>query len=152
MFKPDLNKELKLERNPSRVKAFLSDELEYYTKLYELMLTFADTNKAGYESIYYNGLNEMDSQYLLALSACSVNDPEEDKKIKLVSYHVDRLFSLLRLQRSYDSNEFSDAVFEISAAIRGKPASEIGPAFEKKLIALLSERRGTEVTSAFDYG
>jgi uncharacterized protein with ParB-like and HNH nuclease domain len=152
MFKSDLNDILQLERNPSRVKDFLSGDLEYYTKLYDRMLTLADEEKAGYEAIYYNGLNEMDNQYLLVFSACSVNDPEEDSKIKLVSYHVDRLFSLLRLQRSYDSNEFSDAVFEISAAIRDKPASEIGPAFDRKLIALLSERRGTEVTSPFDYG
>ncbi len=152
MFKPDLNDKLKLERDPTRVKGFLNDELEYYTRLYDRMLALADAEVPGYEAVYYNGLNEMDSQYLLALSACSVNDKEEDKKIRLISYNVDRLFSLLRLQRSYDSNEFSDAVFEISTAIRDKPASDIGLIFDKKLISLLSERRGTEVTNAFDYG
>ena len=152
MFKPDLNDRLKLERDPTRVKEFLNDELEYYTRLYDRMLTLAGNESPGYEEVYYNGLNEMDSQYLLALSACSVNDAEEDAKIKLISYHVDRLFSLLRLQRSYDSNEFSDAVFEISAAIRDKHAADIAAVFDRKLMSLLSERRGTEVTSAFDYG
>ncbi|MET4133762.1 hypothetical protein ABIE62_002918 [Porphyrobacter sp. MBR-155] len=152
MFKPDLKKALKLERNPKRVKEFLSKELEYYTKLYDRLLTLAYDEELEYEAVYYNGLNEMDSQYLLILSSCTVNDPEEDQKIQLVSHHVDRLFSLLRLQRSYDSNEFSDAVFEISLGIRGNSASEIPDIFEEKLIDLLSKRRGTEVIHSFEYG
>lgn len=152
MFKSDLKKALKLERNPKRVKGFLNEELEYYTKLYDRILTLAYDEEPGYETVYYNGLNDMDSQYLLILSCCTVNDPEEDQKIQLVSYHVDRLFSLLRLQRSYDSNEFSDAVFEISVGIREKSASEIADVFESKLIDLLSKRRGTEVANSFEYG
>lgn len=152
IFKSDLNKSLKLERDPTRVKAFLNEELNYYTHLYDRILTLADEEKSGYEAVFYNGLNEMHSQYLLILASCTVNDLEEDLKIQLVSYHVDRLFSLLRLQRSYDSNEFSDAVFEISSALRDKPASAIAPAFDAKLIELLAKRRGAEVSQAFDYG
>lgn len=152
MFKADLNEELKLERNAARVKEFINGELEYFTKLYDRMLRLADEEEKGFEAVFFNGLNEMDSQYMLVLSACTVDDPEEDEKIKQISFHVDRLFSLLRLQRSYDSNEFADEVFAISAAIREKPAAEIGPVFDAKLMELLSKRRGTEVTSAFEYG
>ena len=152
MFKPDLNEKLQLERNPARVKAFIKEELEYYTRLYARMLTLASKEHPGFEAVYFNGLNEMDSQHMLVLSACTVNDADEEMKIKLISFHVDRLFALLRLQRSYDSNEFADQVFEVSAAIRSKSVGEIGPVFDAKLIQLLSERRGTEVTSAFEYG
>lgn len=152
MFKPDLNEKLKLERNPTKVKTFLNEELDYYTKLYDRMLSMSDNEQSGFEAVYFNGLNDMDSQYMLALSACTVDDPEEDEKIKLISFHVDRLFSLLRLQRSYDSNEFADEVFLISAAIRDKSVSHIGLTFDAKLIELLSERRGTEVVVPFDYG
>jgi hypothetical protein len=152
MFKPDLNEQLQLERNPLRVKTFINDELEYYSKLYERMLTLADTEQTGFSEVYYNGLNEMDSQYMLVLSACTVNDPAESEKISVISCHVDRLFSLLRLQRSYDSNEFADEVFEISAAIRNQPVEKLGAVFEAKLIELLSKRRGTEATSPFEYG
>jgi len=152
MFKADLNAKLELERNPTRVKAFLNDELQYYTKLYDRMLTLADDEQPDFQEVYFNGLNDMDSQYMLALSACQVNDPEEDAKIKLISYSVDRLFSLLRLQRSYDSNEFADAVFEVSASIRDKPVAEIAAVFEGKLLELLSKRRGAEAASAFEYG
>lgn len=93
----------------------------------------------------------MDSQNLLILSACIVDDEEEDEKIRLVAIHLDRLFTLLRLQRAYDSNEFSDAVYEISNEIRGKPAANVSLAFEAKLLELLSIRRGIEVSDAFEY-
>ncbi|GGE44177.1 hypothetical protein GCM10011367_18610 [Marinicauda pacifica] len=152
IFKPDLNKDLKLERNPNRAKSFINKELQYFTKLYDRIMTLASEEVDGFEEVYYNNLNEMDSQYLLILASCKVNDPEEDIKIKFVSYHVDRLFSLLRLQRSYDSNEFSDTVFEISVEIREKTAKEIASVFEGKLIELLSKRRGAEVANAFEYG
>lgn len=152
MFKTDLTKVLKLEHNPTQVKAFLNEELHYYTQLYDRILTLAKAEMPEYEAVYYNGLNEMDSQYLLIISSCSVNDPEENLKIQLTSHYVDRLFSLLRLQRSYDSNEFSDAVFEISSGIRGIPASNVAGVFEAKLIDLLTKRRGAVVKNVFEYG
>lgn len=143
---------LKLEHNPTRVKAFLNDELDYYTKLFDRILTLSKSENLNYEAVYYNGLNEMDSQYLLILSCCSVDDQEENLKIQIVSHCVDRLFSLLRLQRSYDSNEFSEAMFEISSGIRGGSASEVAGVFETKLIDLLAKRRGTVVNHVFEYG
>ncbi len=152
MFKADLNKALGLERNPTRMKSFVSNDLEYYTSLYDRMIELAYTESSSYEAVYYNNLNDMDSQYQLVLSCCEINDPQEDEKIRVVAYHVDRLFSILRLQRSYDSNEFSDAVFEISASIRDKPVSELADIFEGKLISLLEKRRGVEVTHPFEYG
>ncbi|MCC0035333.1 MAG: DUF262 domain-containing protein [Hoeflea sp.] len=152
IFKPDLNEKLKLERDPVRVKTFLDDDLDYYSRLYDRIWRLSESEEEGFEAIYYNRLNEMDSQFLLMLSACTVNDPEEDDKLKLVPYNIDRLFSLLRLQRSYDSNEFSDAIFEISVGIRDKGASEISTVFEKKLTELLEKRRGTEVSNTFEYG
>ncbi|AWZ19120.1 hypothetical protein RTM1035_14957 [Roseovarius sp. TM1035] len=152
IFKPDLNEKLKLERNPGRVKSFISEDLEYYSTLYNRIWNLSNKEKDSFEAIYYNRLNEMDSQFLLMLSACTVNDPEEDVKLKLIPYNIDRLFSLLRLQRSYDSNEFADAVFEISVGIREKPAEEVSEIFENKLVELLAKRRGTEVSNTFEYG
>ena len=152
MFKEDLAGILKLEHTPARVKSFLNEELEYYTRLYDRMITLAYNEERGYEAVFYNRLNDMDSQYQLILSCCTVRDTEENLKIQLVSRNVDRLFSLLRLQRSYDSNEFNEAVFEISVGIRGKRAAEIKEVFETKLVELLAKRRGTKVNHAFEYG
>jgi uncharacterized protein with ParB-like and HNH nuclease domain len=65
MFKADLKKVLKLEHNPARVKSFLNEELDYYTRLYDRTLTLAYKEELDYEAVYYNRLNDMDSQYLV---------------------------------------------------------------------------------------
>ena len=67
----------------------------------------------------------MDSQFLLMLSACELNDKQEDKKIKMIAYEVDRLFCLLQLQRSYGSHAFNVAIYKLSAEIRNKDVSVI---------------------------
>lgn len=152
IFKFDMNEKLNFERNPGEVKKFINGDLDYYTKLYDRVWMLSKEDRPGYEEVYYNQLNEMDSQFLLIMSACVVNDKDEDKKLKIVSYNIDRLFSLLRLQRSYDSNEFADAIFDISVGIRNKDTSVISSVFENKLAELLAKRRVAEVTNTFDYG
>ena len=88
---------------------------------------------------------------MLVLSACKVDDPEEEEKICLVTAGLDRLFTLLQLQGAYDSNEFAARLFEISAEIREKPADLISSVFEKHLITELEERRATQITQSFSY-
>lgn len=94
----------------------------------------------------------MDSQFLLTLSACTLNDKQEKEKIKLISYNVDRLFSLLQLQRSYDSNDFNVAIYKISSEIRGKNIDEIRGVFDKHLLQLLSNARGVKTSDVYSYG
>lgn len=151
MFKPDLAAVLKLERNADGVKAFISCTLRYFTALYARVQKAAQSASDPFEHVFYNRLNGMDNQNLLILSACIIDDPEEDQKISLVAFHLDRMFSLLRLQRAYDSNEFNDAIYRISSAIRGKSADAIAPAFEEALLDLLERRRDGKVDSLFDY-
>jgi hypothetical protein len=93
----------------------------------------------------------MDSQYLLILSACKIDDPHEEEKICIISRQLDRLFVLLRLQRAYDSNDFADAMYEISTAIRDGNAGSISSAFEAKLLSILSENRSVTVSDPFQY-
>lgn len=151
MFKKEVNDTLNLDHNASAVKEFISNDFRYFTALYARIQKATLSAQESLEHVYYNRLNGMDSQNLLILSACVVDDDEEDKKIRLVAFHLDRLFALLRLQRAYDSNEFSNAIYEISNEIREQPASAIPPAFEKKLLELLSIRRGVKVLEAFEY-
>ena len=151
MFKADMNELLKLDHNPSEVKSFLVGAFRYYTTLYARVWKATLENSASFFSVFCNGLNELDSQYMLILSACKVDDPEETEKIRIVSSELDRMFSLLQLQGAYDSNEFATRLFVISSEIRDKAASQISTIFEKHLIAEIAERRGTEVSSAFNY-
>jgi hypothetical protein len=145
---------LKLDHDQQGVKNFLQNDFKYYTNLYSKILDYyGDTSlNNGFSHVYFNSLTEMDMQFLLILSSCSINDPQEDEKIKIISYEVDRLFCLLQLQRSYGSNSFSVAVYKLSAQIRGKDISDIRAAFDKTLLELLTEARGVPATTPFSYG
>jgi len=93
----------------------------------------------------------MDSQFLLILSSCSLNDPEEEAKIRTVAAEIDRLFSLLQLQNAYDSNAFGERLYRISAEIRNRPVQDIRLAFDRHLIEELCRQRSTAITEPFQY-
>ena len=151
IFKEDLNQKLHLEHNPAGVKEFLNEAFPYFTTLYAEIRDCTTRQDKKSPWIYLNSLNGMDTQFLLILSACRIDDPEKDEKIRRVSRQLDRLFTLLRLQRAYDSNEFNVMIFEISAAIRGEPAARIESVFNEKLLSILSEKRNANVVDPFQY-
>lgn len=145
---------LSLDHNPEEVKKYLQNDFQYYTNLYKKILEYYydNTLNNGFSHVYFNSLTEMDMQFLLILSSCSLYDPKENDKIKTIAYEVDRLFCLLQLQRSYGSNAFSVAIYKLSAAIRGKDISVIRAAFDNTLLELLTEARGVPATSPLSYG
>lgn len=145
---------LKLDHNPKQVKSFLQNDFCYYTNLYTKIFNhYWDSSEDNeFPHVYFNSLTMMDMQFLLILSSCKLNDPQEDLKIRLISYEVDRLFCLLQLQRSYGSNAFASAIYKLSASIRHKDVEVIRPAFDKTLLELLTEARGVEATSPISYG
>ena len=151
MFKADMNVALKLDHDPSQVKAFLKGPFSYYGGLYAKLWKAGQQEDAKYPAVFFNSLNELDSQYLLVISACTVNDPQEADKIRVVTEQLDRLFTLLQLQGAYDSNEFAARLFEISAELRDKPAEAIPAIFDRHLMAEIAERRATEVKHVFSY-
>jgi hypothetical protein len=151
MFKEDLNKDLGLEHNASRVKAFLKGEFLYYTNLYARIWNASQQRDPAFPSVFCNNLNDLDSQFLLLLSACAVNDPEESQKIEAVSSGLDRMFTLLQLQGSYDSNQFTERLYEISTDIRERPAAELAGIFNRHLIEELAERRSVQPAQPFAY-
>jgi len=152
IFTPEVNSELKLLHNPKEVKQFLLNEFKYFSHLYSKICQYAKNPNVNFIHVYYNKLNEMDSQLLLILSACILDDPQEKEKIQLVSYNVDRLFSLLQLQRSYDSNDFNIAIYKISSEIRDKAIDEIRSVFDKYMLELLSSARGVQTKDVYSYG
>jgi hypothetical protein len=151
MFKADMNAFLKLDHNSSEVKSFLNGAFRYFTLLYAKVWKATQEQDDSFPAVFFNSLNELDSQFMMILSACNVDDPEEDEKIRIVSSELDRLFSLLQLQGAYDSNEFAARLFEISAEIRNKSASEIAAFFEKHMVAELSERRTQDISQPLSY-
>ncbi|WP_054943670.1 DUF262 domain-containing protein [Paenibacillus ihuae] len=151
IFLPEVDRELKLQHSPKDVKRFLLNEFRYYSELYCKILSYYDKPQDDYLSVYYNGLTEMDSQFQLILSACVLNDSQEQEKIKLIAREVDRLFSLLQLQKSYDSNDFNEATYLISAEIRGQDIAIIKSVFDKYLLRMLSDARGVTTMQPISY-
>jgi hypothetical protein len=151
MFKSDLNDQLKLDHNAVEVKAFLKGAFRYFTGLYCRLWEATREEDIALPAVFCNKLNEQDNQFLLTISACKVDDPEELAKIQAVTTGLDRMFSLLQVQGAYDSNEYTGRLFEISAEIREKPAAEIPAIFQKHLIEELRERRGIPDLEAFNY-
>lgn len=151
IFLPEVELKFNLQHSSKAVKRFLLNEFHYYTELYYKILQYYDQPHKDYLSVYYNGLNEMDSQFLLILSACELNDAQEAEKIKLISQEVDRLYSLLQLQKSYDSNEFNEATYLIATEIRGQNVATIKSVFDKYLLSMLSEARGVQTTQPISY-
>lgn len=144
--------ELNLEHNEIGVKEFLLNDFKYYSKLYERILHYSKHETKGFEAIFFNDLTQMNMQFLLIMSCCDVNDPEEDRKLQTISSEVDRLFALLQLQRSYNSNDFTVEGYKLSAAIRNQPVDSVRKAFDTSLLALLSKAREGDVTTTFSYG
>jgi hypothetical protein len=151
MFVDDMDKRLGLSRNPSRVKNFLKNEFTYFGSLYVKLLRAYKEQDDRFPHIYYAGLLDIDAPYLLAISACTLNDQDEDKKLHVIGQEIDRYFSLLQVQNAYDSNDFADSLYFISQAIREKDADTYRAAFDAQLTSTIATRRNVENAEPLSY-
>ncbi|MBX3419383.1 MAG: DUF262 domain-containing protein [Pirellulaceae bacterium] len=151
MFSSDMEEQLKLNHNPTRVKSFLKDELTYFAKLYVTLLNAYTSSDTEFQHVYFNGLLDLDAPFLLTLSACDLHDPNESEKIQTISREIDRYIALLQLQNAYDSNEFADTLYTISLAIRNRPPEEYRKAFDDQLTATIAARRNVTEAEPFSY-
>ena len=151
MFTQEMNEELELERNPSRVKSFLKDEFQYFTGLYTRLWAAYKDMDPEFRDVYNCDMLTLNAPFLLVLSACKLNDPDETEKIQTLSKEIDRYYSLLQLQNVYDSNEFNDSLFRISAKIRERDVDSFRAVFDEELTTRLSERRNVSEPDPFSY-
>lgn len=152
IFMDAVEREWELTHNPIAVKKFLQENMFYYTNLYAKILKHYEGYDDSFIHVYYNNLTDMDAQFMLILSACKIDDVKEDEKIRLISYHVDRLYTLLQLQKSYDSNDFNIAMYDINNKIRNIDNTDnIIETFNNKLVEMISENRGVETKQHISY-
>lgn len=143
---------LNLEHNSKNIKKFLQNDFLYFSELYIKLLNYYSDYNEDFKEIYFNRLNDMDTQFLLILSVCGLNDDKEDEKIKLISGWVDKLYTLLQIQKAYDSNQFQEHIYKISAEIREKNnLEEVDEIFKKYLKEILTLRKGVNVEDEFNY-
>lgn len=151
LFVGDVEEYFKLNRNAANTKKFLQNDFIYYTNLYSRIRTLRSSYNKDYPYLYFNQLNDLTGHYNLILSACKLNDAEEDEKIKIISYQYDRMFAILHLQKAYVNNIIADLIYTISNDIREVPAAQIAGIFEKHLLAALTDIKGVPITETFNY-
>lgn len=153
IFEDEFDKVLKLKHNPEGVKKFLLNDFKYFTDLYDKVLTvYSNTEiSSNYPFVFYNKLTEMNMQFLLILSACDIYDKEETEKINAVSRNLDKMFCLLQLQRSYNSNTFSTETYKLCAEIRNVSVDKIDELFDRCILQQLSIARGVSVQEILSY-
>lgn len=145
--------DLDLEHNQKKVKQFLKGDFVYYTNLYCKLQNYWRWFNSEYCHVYYNKLTDMGQLFMLVMSSCTVNDPQESEKIKTISYQLDKLLCLLQLQRAHDSNQFNQMLYSINAEIRNKDVSVIPGIFETALIDSLKQHySNTNISSTYNYG
>jgi len=153
IYEPKWNTRINLKQNTLGVKQFIKNEFSYYADLY-IRLLRASEREAPETSphLYYNQLNDQDRQLLLVMSACRVEDDEEEEKIKLVARLFDKHFTLLQLMGSYDSNAFTESLISLNRNIRDKSSDEIEMIYNQQIIGDISRNKHVEVKHPFDWG
>jgi uncharacterized protein with ParB-like and HNH nuclease domain len=73
-----------LKKDESKARLFVERTLPYFAGLFISLLKYYRDYHKEYEFIYFNGLNDMDGQFVLAMSSIDIDDHERDQKIKLV--------------------------------------------------------------------
>ncbi len=128
------------------IKNFINKDLEYYSTLYAKLLN--STN----EFLRYNTLLSFSNQYQIIMSACHIDDVEEDKKISALSKEYDRLYVLLRLNLVYDSNKMQEISYALNEKVKNAGIEDYRGIFNEIIIQTITESRNVQqVTNLLDY-
>ena len=131
------------------VKWFIEQDLVYYSGLYAKIRN----NEIHDEFMAYLGnVHDVKGQYAIILSACEINDVQENEKIKAIAFEYDRLYMLLRLNGAYDSNSIQEISLNLNKEIHGKTVEQYREIFNNVLKNAIGERRNKEnISSLLDY-
>lgn len=130
------------KKHISNIKEFINSDLAYYSKLY------AKIKSSNNIYLYYEKeINSFSGQYQNIMAACSVNDPDEDKKIETIAKEVDRLWVILILNGAYDSNEYQNITYSLNEKLREKDVSEYRGIFDDAIRDAIRHKRNITDTS-----
>lgn len=120
----------------ANIKHFITDNLDYYTKLYAKI----GQSKDGFVSynLYINGFSGL---FQNIMAACNVNDPDETNKIKTIAKEADRLWVLFVLNDVYDSNEFQNVSYKLNELLPGRNVNEYRGIYNDLIIKTIKEKR-----------
>lgn len=128
------------------IKKFISEDICYYAKLYAKIIQIDN------EFLEYTDINELSGQYQNILSACVINDKQEQEKIELIAKEYDRLWVLLNLNGIYDSNEFQEISYKINGLLKSADIENYKSIFDDLIREVIKENKKVEnVISLLDY-
>ena len=115
----------------------IKNEINYYATLYQELRS---DYKPERPHLLYNKLQDQNQQYLLIMSAITLNDPQREAKIRTISAKFDQLHVILRILGIYDSNTFQRLVYALNDSLRNKSEPECRAIFDKLIIKTLQEK------------
>ncbi|WP_315358907.1 DUF262 domain-containing protein [Prevotella nigrescens] len=134
------------KKHIANIKHFIDTDFKYYSKLYAKIR--ANQNQF---LRYDNVINDLSGQYQIIMAACTIDDPNEDEKIDTIAKEIDRLWILLILNGTYDSNNFQNLCFALNQLLKEKNISEYRNIFDQLIIDTIRNKRNTTPASVLDY-
>ena len=133
----------------SNIKTFIKGDLDYYSKLYAKIRISND------EALRYDReINSLSGQYQNTLAGCSLHDEKENDKVNRIARETDRMWVLMNLNGSYDSNEFQNYTYNLNQLLCGREPEEYRGIFNgliKKSIRLQQNIDENSQISVLDY-
>jgi hypothetical protein len=136
------------------VKNFLRNDFMYYSALFLRSIELADQDDGNFPHLYYNdGLNDMESQYMLILAACKPEDDgrTRDQKIFQISKALDKAYVILQLNRAYDSNRFQEIAYGLNQEVQNCTQDDIESVIDSAILNEINERKNAEFTSLLSF-
>lgn len=128
------------------IKKFVSEDICYYAKLYAKII------QSDNEFLKYININELSGQYQNILSACEIDDKQENEKIEVIAKEYDRLWILLNLNGIYDSNNFQEITYELNELLKGADIENYKDIFDNIIKKAIKKVKAVvEVNSLLDY-
>ena len=123
--------------NPAKIENFIKNDFVYFYKLY--LEIFAHAKEGTDINISANYANEQGHQFLLILSALTLNDPDHEAKIALVARKFDQFFTISSLIGAGDNNDRQKLIYDLNKAIRNKPLADLNDAFDTITVPYFTE-------------
>lgn len=131
----------------SNIKNFIENDVTYYSYLYSKII-----KNQNIFLKYNNEIHKLDGQYQLILSACSINDSQEDKKIDLIAKEYDRLNMLLRMNGVYNSNDFHSISYSLNEKLKNIPVENYRQVFDEIIKKQIEEStKNSNISSVLEY-
>ena len=149
----DIGNELAFRKTDKKqipnIKEFISDSVNYYSILYAKIRN----NELKDEFLsYLSNIHNTSAHFSIIMSACIIDDPVENEKIRCIAREYDRMYMLLRLNGVYDSNSLQEISLNLNFEIRDKEIDQYRDVFDKKILETIRERKNNmNINSVLEY-